>query len=600
MENCLNKGELRKKFKICAETLDKILDYLKLPFEIKIATNYKRVPYYNQESVNKIEKFMKEEYNSNFFMSLTLREKGWSIPNLMEEFDCSRLIIERCIKNLHLDNGDLFYFYCSDEDKNKIKEYLDGINKEDLYITPIHNVKREYESVDFEKRDKFYVGSLCKYFHTYHDVMKNRLKFLKIELTKDKVGEFITNEQFVYLKNYLETHNITEDMRNSHKCEYEGYTLLSSFKKSLNITNIPYRYCEFLGIEIYDFYNTLSGHTSHYIKNEDCEKLINYVNSKSTEERRDEMVRFTSNKKFGCDYPLQSEDVKSKIKDTNLGRYGVINPLQNEEIKKKAEETNLIKYGAKNPFQADDFREKADKSLIEKYGSLENYKEYQVSKSKATKLERYGDENYVNSDKCRETCLEKYGEDNIFKTQYFREKREQTSLLKYGTPLPMNCEEIRERSREAWSNKSDEEMKNIMEKHFHKWIFNGLRFDSKWEIVYYFYLVSNNIKFKMQVPLSYKEGNEDRTYLCDFYLIDTDELIEIKNPRCLDENGNLKIFYKSDSQSKLDAKNKCMIDNNVKILSKNEMKPYVDYFRKNCKIPIINNKTNEISNKVPN
>ena len=43
-----------------------------------------------------------------------------------------------------------------------------------------------------------------------------------------------------------------------------------------------------------------------------------------------------------------------------------------------------------------------------------------------------------------------------------------------------------------------------------------------------------------------------------------------------------------------------MIDNNVKILSKNEMKPYVDYFRENCKIPIINNKTNEISNKVPN
>ena len=77
MENYLNKAELRKKFNICAETLDKILDYLELPFEIKIATNYKRVPYYNQESVDKIEKFMKEEYNSNFFMSLTLHEKGW-------------------------------------------------------------------------------------------------------------------------------------------------------------------------------------------------------------------------------------------------------------------------------------------------------------------------------------------------------------------------------------------------------------------------------------------------------------------------------------------------------------------------------------------
>ena len=595
MENCLNKAELRKKFKICAETLDKILDYLELPFEIKMATNYKRVPYYNQESVDKIEKFMKEEYNSNFFMSLTLHEKGWSIPNLMEEFDCSRVIIERCIEKLHLNNESPFY--CSDEDKNKIKDYLDSINKEDLYIVPTHI---RYEHGDTNRNDRFYVGTLCKYFHTYRDTIKNRLKFLKIELSEDNVGQYITDEQFLYFKNYLETHDITKDMRDSHNSEHEGFTLLSSFKKSLNLTNIPYRYCEFLGIQIYDFHNSLSENISHYIKNEDCEKLINYVKSKSTKERRDEMVRFTSNKKFGCDYPLQSKDVKSKIKDTNLERYGVANPHQNEEIKKRAEETNLIKYGAKNPFQADDFREKADNSLIKKYGSLENYKEYQRNKSKATKLEKYGNENYVNTDKYKETCLEKYGEDNIFKTQYFREKREQTSLLKYGTPLPMNCEEVREHTRETWSNKTDEEIKNIMEKHFHKWIFNGLRFDSKWEIIYYFYLISNNIKFKMQVPLSYKEGNKDRTYLCDFYLIDTDELIEIKNPRCLDENGNLKTFYKNDSQSKLNAKNKCMIDNNVKILSKNEMKPYVDYFRENCKIPIINNKTNEISNKVPN
>ena len=49
MENCLNKAELRNKFNICAETLDKILDYLKLPFEIKIASNYKRVPFSNHD-----------------------------------------------------------------------------------------------------------------------------------------------------------------------------------------------------------------------------------------------------------------------------------------------------------------------------------------------------------------------------------------------------------------------------------------------------------------------------------------------------------------------------------------------------------------------
>ena len=44
--------------------------------------------------------------------------------------------------------------------------------------------------------------------------------------------------------------------------------------------------------------------------------------------------------------------------------------------------------------------------------------------------------------------------------------------------------------------------------------------------------------------------------------------------------------------------NKCMIDYNVKIISKKEIKPYVKYFKENCKIPIINAKTNQVSNKI--
>ena len=47
---------------------------------------------------------------------------------------------------------------------------------------------------------------------------------------------------------------------------------------------------------------------------------------------------------------------------------------------------------------------------------------------------------------------------------------------------------------------------------------------------------------------------------------------------------------------KLDAKTKCMKEHNVKIISKKEIKPFIDYFKKkNCIIPIIDNRTKKIN-----
>lgn len=127
MENSLNKAELCKKFKICAETLDKILDYLELPFEIKIATNHKRVHYYNQKSVNKIEEFLKDKSSNdvaNFFRNIARLRKGYSIPMIAEELKCDRERIEKAIKilNLHFEKGKQNYY--TEEDKNKIQQHL--------------------------------------------------------------------------------------------------------------------------------------------------------------------------------------------------------------------------------------------------------------------------------------------------------------------------------------------------------------------------------------------------------------------------------------------------------------------------------------------
>lgn len=73
-------------------------------------------------------------------------------------------------------------------------------------------------------------------------------------------------------------------------------------------------------------------------------------------------------KKYGVNNVFQLEDVKDKIKITNLELFGFENPHQNEEIKEKAEKTNLKRYGAKNPFQSEEIKRKIKKTNIKNYG----------------------------------------------------------------------------------------------------------------------------------------------------------------------------------------------------------------------------------------
>ena len=50
-------------------------------------------------------------------------------------------------------------------------------------------------------------------------------------------------------------------------------------------------------------------------------------------------------KKYGVEYPPQSEGVKGKAKKTCLERYGVRYPIQNEEVKERMKQTCLRNMG---------------------------------------------------------------------------------------------------------------------------------------------------------------------------------------------------------------------------------------------------------------
>lgn len=94
---------------------------------------------------------------------------------------------------------------------------------------------------------------------------------------------------------------------------------------------------------------------------------------------------------------------------TCLEKYGSKNVFSSNEIKDKIQTHYLEIYGNKCPIADKDILEKANKTRSDKYGSLEQARKAASDKAKETKLELYGSETYVNSEKRKLTCLEKYG-----------------------------------------------------------------------------------------------------------------------------------------------------------------------------------------------
>ena len=69
------------------------------------------------------------------------------------------------------------------------------------------------------------------------------------------------------------------------------------------------------------------------------------------------------------------------------------------------------------------------------------------NKSKQTKLEKYGDENYHNIEKAKETNLERYGFECYFQTSEFKEKFKQAMLKKYKVDHDWKSDKVKEKKR---------------------------------------------------------------------------------------------------------------------------------------------------------
>jgi len=128
----------------------------------------------------------------------------------------------------------------------------------------------------------------------------------------------------------------------------------------------------------YQTYNriTNNGNDKYYCNNKEC------INEKR---------KLSLNEKYGVDNVFQLNEIKDKIKETNLEKYGSDNPHKNIEIIKKCEITNIKKYGHKNPFGNEVIKQKIKETNLKKYGFeyVQQNKEIH-QKSKNTSLKNCG------------------------------------------------------------------------------------------------------------------------------------------------------------------------------------------------------------------
>ena len=230
-----------------------------------------------------------------------------------------------------------------------------------------------------------------------------------------------------------------------------------------------------------------------------------------------EKGKITSLKHFGTEFPQQSKTVKEKTKQTNLEKYNSISPLQNENIKKKIKEQSITNYNTPFPNWSQKAIGKRDFTNLEKFGTKNVFANKQVrEKIKNTLLEKYGVENYSQTDAAR-TCRRK---------QYY---------------------------------------------------FDSQFFDSKPELCFYIYCKEHNLNIKRNMrSFEYIFENKKHYYFPDFEI--DGEFYEIKGDQFLNEETNTWYNPYDSSQNELyKAKHKCALDNNVKILYTEDYQKYLNY-----------------------
>lgn len=184
-------------------------------------------------------------------------------------------------------------------------------------------------------------------------------------------------------------------------------------------------------------------------------------------------------------------------------------------------------------------------------------------------------------EKWKNTCIKECGETHYMKSDKSKKKQVETNLEKYGVENVMHISDVVEKGRNTFFDKTG--YYNISQTPEWKYlrksnvIYDGIIFDSNWEVIVYKHCKENNIPFIYHPNkiFKYKVNNKTHTYHPDFLINNT--FYEIKGNQFFENHDPTQKMICPYNRSKesdtiSEAKHQCMIKNNVVILTEKDIK----------------------------
>lgn len=156
-----------------------------------------------------------------------------------------------------------------------------------------------------------------------------------------------------------------------------------------------------------------------------------------------------------CQKPTKFLSLDRGYKDTccktctNIFKYGFSSPFCKEETHSKSRQTKLERYGDAHYLNV----EKQQETMLKKYGG-KGFASPEIRKRiEETNLEKFGSKSPFGSkevqDKIKNTNLDKYGVENVFSSEEIKEKIKETNLATFGFENAMKSEEVKSKVRNA-------------------------------------------------------------------------------------------------------------------------------------------------------
>jgi len=163
-------------------------------------------------------------------------------------------------------------------------------------------------------------------------------------------------------------------------------------------------------------------------------------------------------------------------------------------------------------------------------------------KHEKTCLERYGQKNYSKTKDChnkkKETCLKKYGTENVFQSEIIKTQIKKSNIKNYGVEFVSQLDWVKEKTKNTnlkrYGVKSAIQNSEVFlkqQKSSHKTKFHKqteLYYQGSYEKHFLDFCFINNIKIKRGKNIKYFLDKE-RVYFSDFYLEESNLIIEIKS-----------------------------------------------------------------------